>query len=82
MMHSQKDLFFYNKFNVRLFKLINALSPCANSLAPLTPIEFSLNFCYLLKNFSKRFYVKILRFIFIIIYDAFAKDLISTQNLM
>ncbi len=34
---------FYYKFNVRLFKLINAFSPYANSLAPSSLIELYLN---------------------------------------
>ncbi len=38
--------FFYSKFNVRLFKLIKDFSPCANSLAPSSPMELFLNFCY------------------------------------
>ncbi len=44
-MHSQGSLL-YHKFNVRLFKLINAFIPCANSLAPSIPIKLPLNFCY------------------------------------
>jgi hypothetical protein len=46
MMHSQKDLFFYYKLILRLFKLINYFSPWPNPLVPSTPIELSLKICY------------------------------------
>ncbi len=42
----RKGSLFYCKFNESLFKLINAFSPCANSLAPSSPIELLLNFGY------------------------------------
>ncbi len=45
MRHSQESLFYYKSI-VRLFKLINAFSPCANSLEPSYPVELDLNFCY------------------------------------
>ncbi len=54
------DLFFYLKSIVRLFKLINAFSSYANSLAPSYPIELYLNFVinkmFLAKDFIRNFF--------------------------
>ncbi len=52
----RKITLFYSKFKVRLFKLTNAFSPCAKSLAPFPSIELWLKFFLLLKkNFSNEF---------------------------
>ncbi len=51
----RKVSLFYLKTNVRLFKLTNTFSTCANSLAPSSPIELLLKILLLKNILSKDF---------------------------